>query len=93
MFNLKNSNSYIYRFTSLVVLPLSFVLLLISLAFNNTLENTSDVLKIVGIAMQMFFLIVLGIKELIIKQNRLLSSLYFAAVIGVIIFVAYINII
>lgn len=93
MINLESENSFIYRIIVPVMQVLAVVLLLLALVFNNTLESISDILRDISIAIQFLILTILGIKELLVKKNKIAAYLSFGFLIIGLIFIICINVI
>ena len=93
MINLESEDSFIYRIVVPVMQVLVAVLLLLALVLNNTIENISDILRDISIAIQFFVLTILGIKELLVKKNKIAAYLSFGFIIVGLIFIIYINVI
>jgi CDP-diglyceride synthetase len=92
MFDLKDDRSTLFR----IVIPIMQVLILISLllglAFNNILENFSDILRLISLILMYFISIILGIKELTIKKNKILAFIYLGTPFIAFIYIFYLNI-
>ena len=91
MKNLESENSFIYRTIVPIMQVLAVVLLLLALVFNNTIDNISDTLRDISIAIQFFILTILGIKELLVKKNKIVAYLCFGFILVGLIFMIYIN--
>lgn len=90
MIDLKSESSSIYRIILPVMQVLVCILLLLALIFNNRLESISDFLRNAGIAIQFFSAIILGLKELMVKKNKVTAYFYFGFIFAVLAFIIYI---
>jgi hypothetical protein len=92
MINLESENSFIYRIIVPVMQVIAVILLLLALVFNNTLENISDIFRDISIAIQFLVLTILGVKELLVKKNKIAAYISFGFIIIGLIFIIYINV-
>lgn len=90
IFNLKSEKSFLYRIALPIMQAIVAILLILALIFNNTLENLSDILRNTTIAIQIFILIILGIKELLINKSKIKAYLCFGLIFVGLIFVVLI---
>ncbi|HYE82134.1 MAG TPA: hypothetical protein VEG39_08200 [Clostridia bacterium] len=93
MLDLRSEKSFIYRIALPVMQVLVCILLILAMTFDDTLEDTSDILRNISIAIQFLILAVVGIRELIIRKNRIEAYLCFGGLLIGLIFIIYICII
>ncbi len=93
MFDFKNEKAFIYRVALPVIQIIAFVLFFLAMLFDDKLERTSDILMITSIAFQVLALSGLGVKELLIRKNRVDAFLYFGSILVVFSFIIYIIIV